>query len=76
MTWETSHEAVLVDDTGQIVVSGFQDDQTLMRCRMRVGVAIGVPVGPDGTPTRPSRAAKWTTTGAAAATARAAAAKK
>jgi hypothetical protein len=60
VTFQLSSDGVLLDDTGAIIVSGFQDDQTLMRVHMRVGVAIGTPTGPDGTATTPFKAAKWT----------------
>ena len=62
VVFETSTDGVLLDDTGAIAISAFQDDTTLMRVRMRVGVALGVPVGPDGNPTVPFKAAKWTPT--------------
>lgn len=69
VTFELSTDGVLLDDTDTIVVSAFQDDVTLMRVHMRVGVAIGTPVGPDGTPTKPFQSAGWGAGAAAAATA-------
>jgi HK97 family phage major capsid protein len=60
ITVETSQEAVLLDDQGDIAVSAWQDDQTLIRCHARFGVAVGTPVGPGGDPVEPFALADWT----------------
>jgi hypothetical protein len=49
VTFDLSEDGVLSDAAGVVVVNAFQQDSTLMRCYMRVGVAVGQPVGPDGT---------------------------
>lgn len=41
---ETSKDGVLFDEEGNVVVSAFQDDSTLMRAYVRIGVAVGKPV--------------------------------
>ena len=68
VTFETSTDGVLVDDTGKITHSGFQDDLTLLRAYIRVGVVLGTPVKADNSgPTKPFQSAKWvgvTTAGA------------
>jgi HK97 family phage major capsid protein len=46
--FELSQDGVLVDETGDILVTAFQDDMTLMRAWVRIGVAIGRPIQPDG----------------------------
>ena len=46
--FDVSEEGVLVDDAGVIQVSAFQDDMTLVRIYMRLGVVIGTPVKADG----------------------------
>jgi hypothetical protein len=70
--FEMSTEGILQDDTGAIVVNAFQDDVTLLRAFMRVGIAIGKPIQPDGSgATVPFEFTDWTS-GAAARTARAA----
>jgi HK97 family phage major capsid protein len=67
ITYELSSDGVLVDPAGQIAVSGFQDDQTLMRVHLRVAVAIAQPVGSGGTPVVPFEFADWTAAGTQAA---------
>lgn len=41
ITWDTSTDGVVVDGTGAVTVSAFQDDVTLIRMYMRVAFAIG-----------------------------------
>jgi HK97 family phage major capsid protein len=50
ISFELSSDGVLLDDTGVIQVSAFQDDCTLARIRMRVACVIGTPVKPGATP--------------------------
>jgi hypothetical protein len=46
--FDLSTEGVLTDDSGTVVVNAFQDDSTLLRCYVRLGIAVGTPLGPDG----------------------------
>jgi flagellar motor protein MotB len=39
---------VLTDGAGAVTVNAFQDDSTLMRAYMRVGIVVGTPLGADG----------------------------
>jgi hypothetical protein len=41
VTVDVSKDGVLLDDAGAVQVSAFQDDQTLVRCHARFGVALG-----------------------------------
>jgi hypothetical protein len=51
----------LVDEEGNVQVSAFQDDQTLVRIFARFGVAIATPLKADGSgPSKPFVACKWT----------------
>lgn len=60
VTFDLSSDGVLLDNAGAILVSAFQDDMTLMRCYVRIGVVLGVPVKADNTgATKPFSAAKW-----------------
>ena len=53
--------AVLVDEAGDIQVSAFQDDQTLVRIYARFAVAIATPLKADGSgPSKPFVGASWT----------------
>lgn len=45
---DLSADGVLTDPAGAVVVNAFQDDSTLMRAYMRVGMVVGLPLGPDG----------------------------
>ena len=61
INFTVSRDGVLVDDEGQIQVSAFQDDQTLVRVYGRFGCAIGRPLAADGSgPSTPFVAASWT----------------
>jgi hypothetical protein len=56
-----SKEGVLVDEEGDIAISAFQDDQTLVRIYARFGVAVATPLKADGSgPSKPFVGAKWT----------------
>jgi HK97 family phage major capsid protein len=59
ITFDLSEEAILQDNTGAIIANAFQEDLTAMRCYIRVGVAIGQPLGPSGL-TVPFEFADWT----------------
>jgi Phage capsid family len=60
--FELSTEGVLTDAAGTVLVNAFQDDSTLMRAYMRIGLAVGAPLGPDGTTVlRPLALAETTT---------------
>jgi len=56
-----STDGVLVDGAGAVTVSAFQDNQTLFKCWLRVGVAIVDLVGPSGLGGSAFAAADWTT---------------
>jgi Phage capsid family len=58
--FETSDSAILQDAAGAILANAFQDDLVAMRCYMRIGAAIGLPVGSDGTPVEPFALVDWT----------------
>jgi HK97 family phage major capsid protein len=60
VSYDLSSDGVLIDDSGEIVVSAFQDDQTLLRVHLRVGVVVAQPVGAAGTPVVPFEFADWT----------------
>jgi hypothetical protein len=49
MRFDLSTDGVLTDADGAVVVNAFQDDSTLLRCYIRLGIAVGTPLGPDGT---------------------------
>ena len=59
VTFDLSSEAIIQDGAGAILANAFQDDLTAMRCYMRVGIAIGQPLGPKGVVT-PFEFADWT----------------
>jgi HK97 family phage major capsid protein len=59
ITFDLSEDAILQDNTGAIIANAFQEDLTAMRCYMRVGVAIGQPLGVSG-PEAPFEFADWT----------------
>jgi Phage capsid family len=73
--FETSTDAVLQDAAGAIIANAFQDDLVAMRCYLRMGCAIGRPVGGGGTPVNPFATLEWAATAAAAETARSSRAK-
>jgi HK97 family phage major capsid protein len=66
VTFDLSSDGVLVDPAGDVVVSAFQDDQTLARIYLRVAVAVAQPVGPGGSPIVPFEFADWTAAALAA----------
>lgn len=66
---DLSTEGVLTDGAGKVLVNAFQQDSTLMRAYMRVGVAVGKPVGLDGTTATPPLALSQMTVAPAAFTA-------
>src|SRR4029077_7744074 len=45
---DLSADAVLTDATGKVIVNAFQDDSTIMRAYIRIGMVVGHPLGPDG----------------------------
>lgn len=51
--FDMSTEATIFDDAGALVHSAFQDDVTIMRAYIRVGVALGKPVNTKGTKSEP-----------------------
>ena len=57
---DISSDGVLLDDEGDVAISAFQDDQTLIRVHARFGCAVGKPVGEDGSPVEPFATADWT----------------
>ena len=59
VTFDLSSEAIIQDNAGVILANAFQEDLTAMRCYMRVGIAIGQPLGPKGALT-PFEFADWT----------------
>jgi HK97 family phage major capsid protein len=49
--FETSRDATIVDENGAVIVSGFQDNVTIMKCWARFAFGIvmpGTPRNPDG----------------------------
>jgi hypothetical protein len=60
LRFETSTDAIIQDAVGAIIANAFQEDLVAMRCYMRVGAAIGLPVASDGTPAEPFKAVDWT----------------
>jgi hypothetical protein len=60
VTYDLSDDGVLVDGTGAIQVSAFQDDMTLMRVHFRVAAAIAQPIGAAGSAIVPFEFADWT----------------
>jgi hypothetical protein len=59
--FDTSEDAILQDGAGAIIANAFQDDLVAMRCYLRVGVAIGVPLQADGSgPTTAFTTVDWT----------------
>jgi HK97 family phage major capsid protein len=60
VSFELSDSGVLTDGDGLVTVSAFEQDMTLMRCHMRAGAAIGIPVNRNGDPTEPFALAEFT----------------
>lgn len=59
--YDLSEDGVLTDGLGAVTVNAFQDDSTLMRAYMRVGIVVGTPLGADGnTVQKPLALAKTT----------------
>lgn len=74
INFSVSRDGVLLDDEGQIQVSAFQDDMTLVRIFARFGIAIARPLTADGSgPSTPFVGASWSTTGTSGAAATASA---
>jgi hypothetical protein len=42
--FELSSDAILQDAAGAIIANAFQENLTAMKCWMRVGVAVGMPI--------------------------------
>ncbi len=59
IAYTESRDATLLDESGEIVVSAFQDDMTLVRLTFRVGCVIGKPVAADGSATNPFVSVEW-----------------
>jgi len=60
INFTVSREGVLLDDAGNVVVSAFQDDMTLVRVYARFGVVIARPLAADGSaPSTPFVGASW-----------------
>ena len=76
VTAETSTDGVLTNDAGEIVISAFESDSTLIRCHGRFAAAIGKPVGANGTAIQPFATASWSDDSTRAAAAPAPATKK
>ena len=68
ISFDLSDSGTLFNIDGTLLVSAFQDDVVLLRVYLRVAVAVGVPVKPDGTPADAFVPVQWTTVAAAAAT--------
>jgi Phage capsid family len=61
ISFERSTDAVLFDEEGELVVSAFQDDVTVVRITFRLGAVIGSPLKADGSgPADVFAAATWT----------------
>jgi len=58
--FETSDSAILQDGAGEIIANAFQEDLIAMRCYMRLGAAVGQPLGADGTPVDAFANVDWT----------------
>jgi hypothetical protein len=67
VSFDTSDSATIFDDTGTLVVSAFQDDVTVLRVYMRVGVVIGSPALEGGGTADAFVAVDWTAVAAARA---------
>ncbi len=62
ITYGRSNDGVLVDGTGAVIASAFQDNLTLIKIYIRLGCAIGRPLNPDGSGAiTPFATADWTT---------------
>ena len=59
INFELSNEGVLADPAGDIQVSAFQDDMTLIRVVFRAGCVLATPLQADGTGRR--RRSRWRT---------------
>ncbi|HEY7621678.1 MAG TPA: phage major capsid protein [Solirubrobacteraceae bacterium] len=60
ITYDTSEDAILQDAAGVIIANAFQENLVAMRVYMRVGVALGSPVKPDGTTADAFSTVDWT----------------
>ena len=60
IAFDVSTEAIIQDGTGAIIANTFQDNLTALKCYMRVGVAVGQPLGTGGTAVVPFEFADWT----------------
>jgi hypothetical protein len=56
--FELSTDGVLTDGAGAVTISAFESDTTLLRCYMRVGLVVGLPLGYDGTAVKPLAVAR------------------
>jgi capsid protein len=56
----SSRDGVIVDGDGAVLVSAFQDNQTLFKAWMRVGLAVGKPIGVDDAQQKPLALAETT----------------
>jgi hypothetical protein len=69
VTVDRSTDAVLTDGDGAVIISAFEQDVTVPRCRTRIACAVGKPVGANGDPIRPLATASWSGAAGASATA-------
>jgi hypothetical protein len=61
ISFERSNDAVLFDEEGEVIVSAFQDDVTVVRITFRLGAVLGVPLKADGSePADVFAVATWT----------------
>lgn len=60
---DRSTDATLTDGKGQIIVSAFEQDITVLRAHARFGCVIGKPVGVAGQPIVPFATASWSAGG-------------
>ena len=67
LRYELSTDGVLLNADNTVAVSAFAQDMTLLRVYARIGVAIGIPVGPGGAPVEPFRLVEFTGVPAGAA---------
>jgi Phage capsid family len=48
ISFERTDSGVLTDDSGNVTLSAFESDTTLIRCHCRIGAGVGRPAGPNG----------------------------
>jgi hypothetical protein len=74
--FDLSDSATITDGSGNIIASMFESDSVALRCFMRIGVVVGLPVAPGGGTVVPFSFSDWTAGSTARSTTRSSKASK